>query len=123
MTQTIAENGTINYLRAALYNQYNVILLAGSASFSAALASWTPLVSGLVGEAVWLLAAPRLTAFRRHADAQQRSEVVARVSVPPPLPALAPEYTERATAVEAALRNVEQLCATRSDFTAADRQE
>ena len=122
MTQPTPANGTAHYLRAAFYNQYNVILLAGSASFSAALASWTPLVSGLVGEAVWLLAGPRWPAFRRHADAQQQAESVARVP-PPQLPAVPPEYAERASTVETLLRRVEQLCATRSDLTAADRQE
>jgi hypothetical protein len=34
-----------------------------------------------------------------------------------------PEYAERAAAVESALRRVEELCATRSDLTAADRAE
>jgi hypothetical protein len=123
MTPSIPEKGAASYLRAALYNQYNMILLASSASFSAALASWTPLVSGLVGEAVWLLTGPRLPAFRRHADAQQQSEVAARVPAPPPLPAVPPEYAERAVTVEALLRRAEQLCATRSDLTATDRQE
>lgn len=122
MTQPTPANGTAHYLRAAFYNQYNVILLAGSASFSAALGSWTPLVSGLVGEAVWLLAGPRWPAFRRHADAQRQAESAVRVP-PPQLPSVPPEYAERAATVEGLLRRVEQLCATRSDLTAADRQE
>src|SRR5262245_46171879 len=118
MTSPTPANGATHYLRAALYNQYNVILLAGSASFSAAIASWTPLVSGLVGEAVWLLAGPRLPAFRKHADEQLQAELSGRAPSPPPLPAVPPEYAERATTVEATLRKVEQLCATRSDLTA-----
>lgn len=122
MTEPSAEFGTTSYLRAAFYNQYNVILLAGSASFSAALASWAPLVSGLVGEAVWLLAGPRLPAFRRHADAQQSARLAVRVP-PPQLPAVPPEYAERAAAVEALLRRVEQLCRPRADLTLGDRQE
>jgi hypothetical protein len=58
-----------SYLRAALLNQYNVILLGGSASFSAALASWVPVLSGLVGEAIWLVTGPRLKSFKRYTDA------------------------------------------------------
>lgn len=122
MTPPTSVNGTANYLRAAFYNQCNVILLAGSACFSAALGTWTPLVSGLVGEAVWLLAGPRLATFRRHADARRLADSAAH-SPPPQPPPVPPEYAERASAVEGLLQRVEQQCATRSDLTAADRQE
>jgi hypothetical protein len=112
-----------DYFRAALSNQYSVILLAGSATFSAALASWVPLLSGLVGEAIWLLAGPRSLAFRRYADAQRGAAA--------PLPSLPvrgnvelpAEYADRAAAVERLLQQIEQLCASRSDLTAAERLE
>jgi hypothetical protein len=113
-----------DYFRAALHNQYSVILLAGSATFSAALASWAPLLSGLVGEAIWLLAGPRSPAFRRYADAQ--SGAAAQPPSVPPVRGnveLPPEYADRAAAVERLLKQIEQLCASRSDLTAAERLE
>src|SRR4051812_17301644 len=104
-----------SYFRAALTNPYNVILLAGSVSFSAAWASWVPLLSGLVGEALWLVAGPRLTAFRRHTDAQQQTETAAPASAAPLTPPpVAPEYAERVAAVESSLQRVEGLFGTRS---------
>jgi len=112
-----------SYFRAALSNQYNVILLAGSASFSAAWASWAPLVSGLVGEALWLVMGPQLSAFRRHTDAQQQTELAARAPAAPPSPQVPPEYAERVAAVESSLRRVEELCATRSDLGVEERAE
>jgi hypothetical protein len=112
-----------SYFRAALSNPYNVILLAGSASFAAALASWAPLLSGLVGEALWLVTGPRLSAFRRHADAQRDTGQGTRAATAPPRAQVPPEYAERAAAVDSSLRRVEELCATRSDLTAADRAE
>jgi hypothetical protein len=113
-----------SYFRAALTNQYNVILLAGSAAFSAALASWSPLISGLAGEALWLLAGPKLSAFRRHTDAQRQEELAA--SAPPAAPASAlvpPEYAERAETVQRSLKRVEELCASRTDIAPAERAE
>jgi hypothetical protein len=112
-----------SYFRAALSNQYNVILLAGSASFSAALASWAPLMSGLVGEALWLLAGPRLSAFRRHTDAQREAEMAASVAPAAPAVSVPPEYAERAAVVDASVRRVEDLLLSRSDLSASDRAE
>jgi hypothetical protein len=113
-----------SYLRAALSNQYNVILLAGSASFSAALASWAPLLSGLVGEAIWLVTGPRLKSFQRYTDATQAAEQAAPApAAPPPPAAVPPEYAERATNVEALLHRVQQACASRNDLSVPDRAE
>lgn len=113
-----------SYFRAALANQYNVILLAGSATFSAALASWTPLISGLVGEALWLVAGPKLGAFRRHTDAQREAELAARTPPPPSVSALVPpDYAQRAETVQLALQRVEELCASRTDLAPAERAE
>jgi hypothetical protein len=112
-----------SYFRAALSNQYNVILLAGSASFSAALASWTPLVSGLVGEALWLVTGPLLGAFRRHTDAQRAAELTALVPARPPAPVVPPEYAERAAIVASSVRRVEELLVSRSDLSATDRAD
>ena len=106
------------YLRAALLNQYNVILLGGSVSFSAALGSWLPLVSGLVGEALWLFTGPRLSAFRHRADALEGRALSLRA-----IEALAPEYAARVAVVEREMSEVEELCASRSDLSAEQRSE
>jgi hypothetical protein len=106
------------YLRAALVNQYNVILFGGSLSFSAALGSWLPLVSGLVGEAVWLLSGPRLSAFRRSADAREGRALSLRA-----IEALAPEYAASFAVVEREVGEIEELCAARYDLSEEQRQE
>lgn len=104
------------YLRAAFSNQYNLILLSGSVSFSAALASWTPFLSGLVGEAIWLIAGPRLGAFRRRTDEQvERAELIRAME------GLEPRSVEQVASVESEASEIEQLCAARPDFTPEQR--
>jgi hypothetical protein len=114
MTMTVP--GRVSYLRAALSNQYNLILLAGSASFSAALASWAPLVSGIVGEAMWLVTGPRLRSFRRHTDATLDRESDSRV-----IDALGPEYMDAVRAVQAAVQRMVSTVLGRGDLTAEQR--
>ncbi len=111
-------NQSQKYLRAALSNQYNLILFAGSVSFSAALASWTPLLSGLVGEAVWLFTGPRLSAFRRRTDALSERADSARA-----IEALGPEYVERVAALEREVLEIHGLCASRADISPEQREE
>jgi hypothetical protein len=97
-----------NYFRAALSNQYNLILLAGSVAFAAAFSSWAPLFSGLVGEALWLVAGPSLPAFRRRIDTVRQEADGARA-----LGALLPEYAERVQAVEREVVEIQGLVASR----------
>lgn len=106
------------YLRAALTNQYNVILVAGAAAFAVALASWLPLIVGLLGEAAWLFVGPRLASFRARADA-----LAARASGVEARQALPPEYAERALTLEKDVREIEALCATRADLSTEQRLE
>jgi hypothetical protein len=106
------------YLRAALYNQYNVILALGAVAFAVAFASWGPVIAGLLGEAVWLFVAPRLPSFRRSVD---RS--VARAGNAKAIEALAPEYAQRLVVVEQDVREIESLCASRADLSAEQRLE
>jgi hypothetical protein len=108
-----------HYFRAALNNQYNVILMAGSVSLAATLASWAPLLTGLVGEAVWLLTAPRLEAFRRRTDAAREATVPSR----PARAEVPEEYAERAAAIERLLGQVDELCSSRSDLSPPARLE
>jgi hypothetical protein len=117
--ENVSEVAPQHYFRAALTNQYNVILMAGSLSLAATLASWAPLLTGLVGEAVWLLTAPSLGAFRRRTDAAREAMVAPR-----PVRAEVPEeYAERAAAVERLLAQVDELCSSRSDLSPAERLE
>jgi len=90
-----------NYLSTAFYSQYNLILLGGSALFSAASASPLPLAIGVGAEALWLLVGPRLPAFRRHvddrADSQRRAELDEQVLQG--MRGLGPEHSARVQAV------------------------
>jgi len=104
------------YLRAALTNQYNVILVVGAAVFAAALASWAPLIVAFLGEVTWLFIGPRLDSFRRQADAQN-----ARASSAKALEALPPEYAQRAASLEHDVREIDALCAARADLSAEQR--
>ena len=56
-----------NLVKIAFANQYNLIALLGAAGLSFALESWIPAALAVVGEALWLLAAPSTPAFRRWA--------------------------------------------------------
>lgn len=106
------------YLRAALTNQYNVILVVGAAAFAAASASWVPLVVALLGEVVWLFIGPRLEFFRARADALEARSIGAKA-----MDSLLPEDAERAASLENDVREIEALCATRADLTAEQRVE
>lgn len=106
------------YLRAALTNQYNVILVLGALAFAVALASWLPLIMALVGEAVWLFIGPRLEAFRQSADA-----LSARADAAKAIESLGPEYAQRVAGVEADAREIETLCNSRHDLGAEQKQE
>lgn len=106
------------YLRAALTNQYNVILVMGALAFAVASASWLPAIIALLGEAAWLFMGPRLHAFRQHTDA-----LAARADTARAIESLSPEYAPRVASVEADAREIEQLCSSRHDFGLAQRQE
>jgi hypothetical protein len=90
-----------NYVSTALYSQYNVILLGGSALFSLASASPLPLAAGVVGELLWLSLGPRLPAFRRHVDQHADNERRARLDeqVMRGMHGLAPGHAARLLAV------------------------
>lgn len=106
------------YLRAALTNQYNVILVLGAVAFAVALASWLPVFIALAGEAFWLFIAPRLETFRRHSDALASHAGTAKA-----LESLSPEDAQRVMAVEADAREIEQLCNSRHDLGSDEKQE
>jgi hypothetical protein len=106
------------YLRAALYNQYNVILAIGAVGFAVALASWVPVIIGLLGEAVWLFVAPRLSSFRQSADAR-----AVRLDNAKAIESLPPEYVQRLAVVERDIKEIEGLCATRADLSPEQRLE
>ena len=57
-----------SYLRRAMLDQHNVILMLGALLLALAFASPIPLLAGLGAEALWLAITPRLPAFRRWVD-------------------------------------------------------
>jgi hypothetical protein len=107
-----------DYLRAALTNQYNVILMLGALAFAGALASSLPVLVALLGEAAWLLIGPRLDEFRRHTEALAARADAARV-----IEALSPEYAQRVASVEADVAEIETLCNSRHDLGPHQKQE
>jgi hypothetical protein len=111
-------SGEQKYLRAALVNQYNVILTVGAIAFAVALASWLPVIVGLLGEAGWLFLGPRLDSFRRATDAR-----LVRADNAKAVAALSPEYAPRVAAVENDAAEIESLCASRVDLTPEQKQE
>lgn len=106
------------YLRAALTNQYNVILTLGAVAFAIALASWLPVMVALLAEAAWLLIGPRLEEFRRRTDAR-----IARADNARAARALSAEYAQRVARVEADAAEIESLCAGRVDLTSEQKRE
>jgi hypothetical protein len=110
--------GDQKYLRAALSNQYNVILMLGAVAFGVALASWIPPILGLVGEALWLFIAPRMARFRAGTEARLTRADNAKV-----LETLPPEYGQRAAGIESDAKEIESLCASRADVTPEQRME
>lgn len=106
------------YLRAALTNQYNVILVFGALAFAAAFASWLPVIIALLAEAAWLFVGPRLESFRQHTDALEARADTART-----IESLSPEYAQRVTSVEADAREIEALCSSRHDLGPEQKHE
>jgi hypothetical protein len=106
------------YLRAALTNQYNLILVVGALAFAAALASWLPAIFALLAEALWLVIGPRLDTFRAATDAR-----FARAGSAKALEALAPEYAQRVSSLEGDLGEIQALCAARADLPSDQRQD
>jgi biopolymer transport protein ExbB/TolQ len=106
------------YLRAALTNQYNVILMLGAGAFALALASWLPVIIALLGEAAWFFVGPRLETFRQHTDA-----LAARAATAKAIESLSPEYARRVTDIEADAREIESLCNSRHDLSSDQKQE
>lgn len=117
------------YVVAAAANQYNWIALGGAVLFSVAFASLLPLGVALTAEALWLLTAPRLPAFRRWVEAQsERAEAAAeRDAVLSTLAGLEPVYGNRYSALSRAIQEIEQLYArqpgvSRGELDAASEQ-
>jgi len=107
MTPTYAE-ARPSYISDAFFVQYNLILLGGAASFSLASASPLPLGCGLVLEAVYLLVAPNLAAFRRYSDSRYTPSVpVTPAAAPPVSTDLDAAHSARLVSFERALSDVQ----------------
>lgn len=73
MTTTLAF-GRKSYLRAAFFDQHNLIVLFGSAALSLSFGSVWPLAAALGAECSWLAFGPRSAKFRAFVDARWRGE-------------------------------------------------
>ncbi|OFX20274.1 MAG: hypothetical protein A2V77_16885 [Anaeromyxobacter sp. RBG_16_69_14] len=69
---TVARDAGV--FRRAFFNQYNLILLAGTGLFSATTSSWLPLLLGAGAEVLWLVLGADSPPFRRWAARQQERE-------------------------------------------------
>jgi hypothetical protein len=107
-----------NYFQAALTNQYNLILFAGSVSFAAALSSWVPLILGLAGEMLWLVIGPNLAGFRRRVDMLRDQDDSNKA-----ISSLSAEYAERVRAVEREVQEIESLVVSRGGVSSEERTE
>ena len=102
--------------KVIFFNQYNLLLVAGSAAFSLALASRWPVLIGGVLEGFWLLAAVTSRSVRRWAarhileqDRSRRAEQSA-----PFVEALQPEYAARVEKLEGIGTDIRRLVWERS---------
>lgn len=111
-----------SYLQRALWSQYNVILLAGALVFGIALASFVPVLVGLVGEALWLLIAPRSAAFQRRVDKSRADQQNAhkQAAVRLQLQELEPVYAARFHALQAQVGEIQAAIAQKPGFAHAD---
>jgi hypothetical protein len=66
-------------LRRAVLNQYNYILLGGTALFTVASGSWLPAVVGAGAEVLWLVLGADSRTFRRYVERQEQKEEAARL--------------------------------------------
>jgi hypothetical protein len=73
-----AQLSPTSYLKHALRDQHNVVLLLGAACFSVAFASPVPLFVGAGLELLWLSIGPRLPGFRAWIDRQLSKQYLAR---------------------------------------------
>ena len=64
----------VNVFRHVLWQQHNLILLAGAAGLSLALFTPVPLLLAMAAEGIWLMVAPSIPAFRRWLTAQEARE-------------------------------------------------
>jgi len=100
-----------SYVARAFWNQYNVILLAGAALFSVALASFVPILVAAVAEVVWLGIGARSAAFRSWVAHRAFLERRARLEqeLESSLAALDPSYRERFAAMGRAISEILEL--------------
>jgi hypothetical protein len=66
--------------KRAFFNQYNYILLGGSALYAVATGSWLPAVVGAGAEVLWLVLGADSAPFRRWVSAQEAKEEQQRVA-------------------------------------------
>ena len=74
MSDALDKKRNPGLLKRAFANQYNYILIGGTALFALATFSWLPLVIGAGIETLWLVLGADSTPFRRWVLAQEKQE-------------------------------------------------
>ena len=97
--------------KRAFFNQYNYILLGGSALYALATGSWLPAVVGVGAEVLWLVLGADSATFKRWADKQDASEEQKRVAaeLTALLAALDEYYVNRYQQLATVAREIEAL--------------
>jgi hypothetical protein len=110
-------NQYTNYLKAALLSQINIVVVAGLALFG--LVSWNiiPLLIAATGEALWLLVAPVVPAFRAHVAGREVKfrEIDSQAEIRKTLDALPPQQLQRFRAFAALVNAIKEQSATLDD--------
>jgi hypothetical protein len=97
----------------AFFNQYNIILLAGTGLFALATFSWLPLLIGAGAEALWMVLGADSGPFRRWVEKQESKEKQRELAekTAKMLGALEPSYIERFDELRALADRIAELAA------------
>jgi hypothetical protein len=98
-------------LKRAFFNQYNYILLGGSAMYALATGSWLPAVMGVGAEVLWLVVGADTGAFHKWVGKQEAREEQERLAAETTalLKTLDQDYAARHRALADVAYEIEQL--------------
>jgi hypothetical protein len=101
-------------LKRALFNQYNYIMMGGSALFAMATGSWLPVIVGAGAEVLWLVLGADSSLFRKWVEKQETKEEQARLrtEVAKLLSTLDRHYVERFEALRLMGEEIQSLATT-----------
>jgi hypothetical protein len=105
---------TLDLLRRAVLNRYNVILVAGVGALAVATGAWLPIAIGAGAEVLWLVLGAGSRPFRRWAEKQQVREGEARM-----MRELDPAYVNRYRVLCQTSAEIQKLAAENQGFEAS----